>query len=303
MTAFNAATAFDDLEDAAAWADAPSENIVPFGTRVGAEDLTAMPAGPQFKERCAKCGGSGRWGYRGDRQCFACQGAGFRVFRTSGQDRARGRAAAQTQAAKRRVDLGAAAEAWHAANPAESAWMRSRAPRFDFAASMVEAVARYGALTAGQMAAVQKLAARDAERDAERAAERIEREAAAPAVTVARLVEAFDTARSSGLKRLRLRLAGFVFSPAPDHGRNAGAIYVKAGDTYLGKIAEGRFQRVFACTAADEALVVEACADPEAAAVAYGMRTGSCSCCGKELTNAESIARGIGPICAGKWGW
>jgi hypothetical protein len=37
--------------------------------------------------------------------------------------------------------------------------------------------------------------------------------------------------------------------------------------------------------------------------VAYGKRTGACSCCGRELTNGESIDRGIGPICAEKYGW
>jgi hypothetical protein len=28
-----------------------------------------------------------------------------------------------------------------------------------------------------------------------------------------------------------------------------------------------------------------------------------CGCCGLTLSNPESIARGIGPICAGKWGF
>ena len=31
--------------------------------------------------------------------------------------------------------------------------------------------------------------------------------------------------------------------------------------------------------------------------------TGACSCCGRELTNQVSIDRGIGPICAVKFGW
>ena len=30
---------------------------------------------------------------------------------------------------------------------------------------------------------------------------------------------------------------------------------------------------------------------------------GSCGHCGRTLTNEESRARGIGPICAGKMGW
>lgn len=33
----------------------------------------------------------------------------------------------------------------------------------------------------------------------------------------------------------------------------------------------------------------------------YGQGTGTCGICGAELTNAESIERGIGPICASKF--
>jgi hypothetical protein len=40
--------------------------------------------------------------------------------------------------------------------------------------------------------------------------------------------------------------------------------------------------------------------DPKAAAAADGVRTGRCSCCGRELTDPTSISIGIGPICLGK---
>ncbi len=36
-------------------------------------------------------------------------------------------------------------------------------------------------------------------------------------------------------------------------------------------------------------------------AMAYGRKTGICMMCSKRLTNAESVERGIGPICAGKF--
>lgn len=39
----------------------------------------------------------------------------------------------------------------------------------------------------------------------------------------------------------------------------------------------------------------------EAEAAAYGHETGACMCCGRTLTNPESIALGIGPICRDKW--
>jgi len=44
-------------------------------------------------------------------------------------------------------------------------------------------------------------------------------------------------------------------------------------------------------------------ADPKAAAIAYGKLTGRCSVCNRKLENEESVARGIGPICAEKAGW
>jgi hypothetical protein len=43
--------------------------------------------------------------------------------------------------------------------------------------------------------------------------------------------------------------------------------------------------------------------DPQAAMLRYGLELGHCGSCGAELTNAESRARGIGPICAAKYGW
>ena len=36
---------------------------------------------------------------------------------------------------------------------------------------------------------------------------------------------------------------------------------------------------------------------------AYGRHIGSCGVCGRTLTDEDSRARGIGPICAGKMGW
>jgi hypothetical protein len=42
-------------------------------------------------------------------------------------------------------------------------------------------------------------------------------------------------------------------------------------------------------------------ADPERAAVLYGKASGNCAICGRDLTDPESIERGIGPICAEKF--
>jgi hypothetical protein len=42
--------------------------------------------------------------------------------------------------------------------------------------------------------------------------------------------------------------------------------------------------------------------DPESALATYGRLTGHCAICGRLLENEESVARGIGPVCAGKAG-
>lgn len=55
---------------------------------------------------------------------------------------------------------------------------------------------------------------------------------------------------------------------------------------------------------AEVASVLEAIAlDPKQAALNYGLQLRHCSNCGKRLTNPESIAAGIGPICANKLNW
>lgn len=109
---------------------------------------------------------------------------------------------------------------------------------------------------------------------------------------------AFDKLRESGLKRISLRMQGFKVKPAPETGKNAGALYVTEGETYLGKIAGGRFLRAAACTTVVADKVASLVADPMAAIKASGIETGTCAVCGLELTDPESIARGIGPICA-----
>ena len=43
--------------------------------------------------------------------------------------------------------------------------------------------------------------------------------------------------------------------------------------------------------------------DPRAASTRYGIELGHCGVCGRTLTDPNSIALGIGPVCAGRMGW
>lgn len=120
------------------------------------------------------------------------------------------------------------------------------------------------------------------------------------------IVDAIINAQMRGLKRIKLRLGRFIIKPS----RIAGRVYVMDnenhvegnfgfGPEYLGWVESTkttiRNQEFI------EALQVIA-QDVTGAAKLYGQETGNCSCCGRELTVKESIERGIGPICAEKFG-
>ena len=122
-----------------------------------------------------------------------------------------------------------------------------------------------------------------------------------------RLFDTFKAAKARGLRRLTMRFSGVIVKPSKD----LGSLWVLSatekveGDyglqpKYLGKITPNRLDSRLS----DEvkAVLLEAASDPLTAAVRYGKETGACSCCGRDLTNPESIAAGIGPICREKYG-
>jgi hypothetical protein len=122
------------------------------------------------------------------------------------------------------------------------------------------------------------------------------------------LFNAFEAAKSKGAKRLTLRFEGINIKP----NRDLTALWVTSqteseeGDyglkpKYLGKVTRTSIDSKFSDTVRETVLV--AASDPISAAIRYGKVSGSCSCCGKELTVKESIDRGIGPICARKFNW
>src|SRR5262245_5844917 len=188
--------------------------------------------------------------------------------------------------------------AFAAANPVAAQWIAAKCdrpnPNFDFPVKMHLAVLQYGDLTVRQMETTMRLAQRDAQ--PRPAPESVE-------VDCSKIVEAFERGAAAGLIKLRLRFVGLVISKAPMSGRNAGSLYVKDGDLYLGKITGNRFFPSRDCTPEAKAKVVLVASDPASAARVYGNETGECCVCGRGLTNKESIEKGIGPICEGRMGW
>lgn len=263
---------------------------------------------PAFKEPCKKCRGSGRWssysGFSGG-QCFACkgQGGGFHLFKQSPEKRAqqadyRARKEAEAKAQEQAEKM-AKANAWKQANPEAFAWLSAKAPKFNLAADLLGKLDHWGSLTEGQTVMVLRLV----EEDKARAAEAQARVASAPAVDTKALEEAFTKALASGLKRVRLTMGDMEVKPAKATSANAGALYVTEAGEYLGKVMGGKFLRVRACSNDQEAKVLNLLQDPKAAAQAYGIETGVCCICNRELTDPVSVAQGIGPICADRFGW
>ena len=87
---------------------------------------------------------------------------------------------------------------------------------------------------------------------------------------------------------------GFFKVDRPTEGRWAGYVFVKqmASDTEYPV-------RGFRRGAVLDVIAV----DPQAASLRYGQEIGACGVCGRTLTDEDSRARGIGPICADKMGW
>ena len=281
----------DDLDTAPVRPDRTSGNAQPAGT---------APA----TIRCPKCKGSGRfvsWNGRDVGPCNPCKGTG-QVAHGYDKRVAAYRKGERTKAAneqKARVGRGTKADKWREQYPTEAAWIDAAAERgFNFAQSMREAMGRWGNLTEGQLAAVQKLMAADAERDQARAEATVELGGAA------KIKEALERAVANGLKKPKLRCGPIRFDWPRQGTKNPGCIYVvqEDGDAYLGKILpDGRFEPGFKCSPEQRQAVMDVAADPLSAAIEHGKATGACACCGRPLTDPVSVERGIGPICASKW--
>ena len=185
--------------------------------------------------------------------------------------------------------------AFAAEHPAEWTWLtnNSGSTTSDFARSLIENIGNFGDLTGPQLEAVRRAIVRDAER--------AQAVAQAPNVSTTLLEEAFARAKAKGLQRPKLRFEGFTASLAGPSSVNAGSIYVTQEQDYYGKITGGRFIKTRNCPDGLEQEIAAAMADPVAAALAYGQRTGACSICGRTLTAKESVERAIGPICAEKY--
>ena len=176
--------------------------------------------------------------------------------------------------------------------PQESLWMHANKGSFDFARAMVERVVSHGFLTPGMLDAVRRCMARAPQQSA--------------AVDTTQLEKAFARVNPT-LRSPKINVGKYCFSPAPatrrdgTPGANPGAIYVKEDGQYLGKMLGGKF--LARCTQEAMDAVLSIAADPLGKAIEHGKLTGRCAICNRKLTDEDSTGRGIGPICAEKFGW
>lgn len=256
-------------------------------------------------EICPKCKGKGRYlvggGYgrmpRDLGPCFACEGSGSVSPEKAKAMRAHAKGKiTQAQNEQARRDAHAAkVEAFTNANPELIAYCNR--VQNDFTANCMRKLRETGEMTVNQVAAIRRSLEQKAARDREQARHTAEAAPAGSGLDLSPL-PAGTYAVPGGETRLKVSIekpeaghkwAGWIFvSDGAEYGQQQKYGRQAPGKTYSGKI-EKELRAIVA--------------DPRAAAIAYGKLTGRCACCGRKLENEESVAAGIGPICAAKHGW
>lgn len=273
------------------------------------------PAGKLFKVPCQKCKGRGRFiAYTGRDlgPCYTCKGKGHFERKTSPVK------LAQAKVAREERKVRSAQENWDAfvaAHPEKAAVLTKGIAQTwgdgkwnDICRDIKGKVEKYGDLHQGTLDMLARSAARDAEREERRAQERAARVSNAATIDASKIAEAFRRGAEAGIKRLVLRFNGLRIVEAKKY---PGTLYVTSSlrtdrdgkFAYLGKITDGKFIASRDCTPEEQAKVILVASDPANAAKVYGLETGECCVCGRELTNKESVETGIGPICSGRLGW
>lgn len=276
---------------------APTKGLTEAQMRERASIVNGGEAGYE-QITCKVCGGRGSrtYGYVNIRTypCKICHETGkVTAKRLANIERAKkASATAEQNKRERRQEFQQANEALISGLAKASEWS-------SFAASLMESFNERGSLSEKQIAAGQSMLDKLAAKAKEKAVARNEKSGELNASAIHAL---FDTAQANGLKRPKFIAGEIKISLAPATGRNAGSLYVVRGEEYQGKIFGGVYQAVNAASADTLAVLIELAKNPSEAARMYGKQTGVCCCCGRELTDPVSIAAGIGPICANKWG-
>ena len=284
-----------------------------------------------FVEDCPKCGGSGNWrpGYR----CFKCKGKGKLEFKTSASQRKHAKKSRVKRAAADVKEMSATWDAYLQSHDAVSDWLT--ASKSEFSASLISAGTKYGSLTEGQERAVYASIAGDQEgleafinttlpsvmawleanKDESEFADSLYR----AGIRYGKLTEGQCNAVLNNITKgdateseidLSELHKGFYAVPDGDTrlkvairrpGKKSkwhGFIFVDDGAEYGSRKTYGRQAPGSLYSGGIHDALATILKDPKAAMIAYGKLTGTCGVCGRHLEDEESVAAGIGPICA-----
>jgi len=173
-------------------------------------------------------------------------------------------------------------KSWAQQYPEEAKWINSST--FDFAVRMRDVLRQWGGLTPGQLAAVHKCMAYRAQPPSEAAGLDLSK---VPSGLYA--VPGGDTRLKVKVSHGSGKWQGWIFvADASEYGQARRYGAQRPQGSYQGSIVTQ---------------LTQIAADPKAASAAYGRLTSTCGICGRPLENEESVAAGIGPVCAGRMGW
>ena len=292
---------------------------------------------PGFVEDCPKCRGTGNWrpGYK----CFKCKGTGKLQFKTSPAARAASRKSAQARkrkVAEQNLEAGLASLDEDVRDWLKAGVDKGN----QFAVSLTAGLIKYGSLTDGQINGVRKAIARDCDTQAGveewaenheaeyewlKSEDKVGNEFAGSLLGALKRYGSLTEGQLNAVRRNLDKVKDFApsdldisslkgYYAVPDGdtrlklcvrkpGKNSryhGWTFVDDGSAYgqrttYGKQApEGTYQGKV-----QDALraILE---NPLEAQKAYGHLTGVCGRCGRILEDEESVAAGIGPVCATK---
>ena len=202
----------------------------------------------------------------------------------------------EARKAKWAAELETRKAAFTAENPGLYEKMQALGENSRFFADLVWSVNRYGSLTQRQLEAALRIIK---ERETQAQPQKV-------AGDLTGLATMFRKAREH-LKYPKLTVnvdnGSYTFSLAGDASKNPGYIYVKRGQTYLGKVSPtGELTQSRDATPADLLAVNRFSMDPVGVAANHGHVSGNCCFCSKKLTDARSVSVGYGATCAQHYG-
>lgn len=252
-------------------------------------DAQAQAAGSVNKVKCYSCRGSGKFvSYTGRTvgDCFTCHGTGHTSTKVAKSHATKvSNAQAETRFRKE----------FREEHTDVVGWLETNSQHNSFASSLLNQLNSRGTLSERQVACVREQLAKSARKREETIQAVIAAEPTGTGLDLSKLPEGYY-AVPQGDTRLKVRIQK---PTAPS--RWAGFVFVSDGAAYGSARKYGRQAPGKSYSGDIVPQLTAILSNPIQACAAYGKLVGRCGVCGRKLEDEESVARGIGPICAGKF--